>query len=185
MVTKRGDDAARTIRRILGAGPAALMVSLLLSNAASAHVFVAPTHLTIHVRDSTVSGMLVGRPECRGGQTVHLVIDGHVVDSTTTDVKGRYAFSFTPEPPVRIQTTFGGSQSGLHPHRHECRPSASRLVTRGAVLGASGSATPSGGTEAAAGAAFTGADVRAPLALTVIAVLLGASILLIVRRRSD
>jgi hypothetical protein len=172
-------------RRVLGTTAAGLVVSLVMCTAATAHVFVAPTHLTIHVKNSTVSGMLVGRPECRGGQTVHLVIDGQVIDSTTTDTKGRYVFSYTPQPPVRIQTRFDGSQSGPHPHRHMCQPSASRLVTRGAVLGTSGSATANSGTEPAATAAFTGADVRMPVALGVIAILVGASLLFIVRRRSD
>ena len=115
-------------------------------------------------------------------QTIRLLIDGQVIDSTTTDAQGRYTFSFTPESGVRIQTRFEGSRSGHHPHRHVCQPSASRLVTHGAVLGTGGGTT-GGGADPGATAA-SGSDVRVPVALAVIGILLGASLLLIVRRRS-
>ena len=167
---------------VLGTSAAYCIVSLLMCAAASAHVFSAPTNLSIQVKDSIVFGKLASRPECRGGQTIRLLIDGQVIDSTTTDAQGRYTFSFTPESGVRIQTRFDGSRSGHHPHRHVCQPSTSRLVTHGAVLGTGG--TTSGGADPGATAA-SGADVRVPVAIAVIGVLLGASLLLIVRRRSD
>lgn len=114
-----------------------------------------------------------------------LVIAGHVIDSTTTDAKGRYTFSYTPQPPASIQTRFGGSRTGQHPHKHICQASASRVVTTGAVAGAGGAAGGTGGTEqVAATAASTGADLRVPIALMIIALLLGASSLLLARRRS-
>jgi hypothetical protein len=160
-----------------------LVLSLLICVApASAHVFVAPTNLTIHAKGSTVSGMLVGRPECRGGQTIVLVVDGHVIDSTTTDTRGRYAFSYTLQPPSTVQTRFGGSHTGAHPHRHICRPSASRLVKTTAVRGASGTRNNTGGTDQSDTAAFTGTDVRVPLTLAIVGLILGASLLLLARR---
>jgi hypothetical protein len=162
---------------------APLIVSVLIGVApASAHVFDAPTHLTIQVRDSTVSGVLVARPECRDGQTVRLIVNGQVIASTTTDAKGRYAFAYTPQPPVRIQTRFGGSQSGNHPHRHICRPSESRLVSPGAVRGASG--TNSNGVTPLGATGSTGADIQVPLTVAVICLLLGTGLLLLGRRRN-
>ena len=184
-ISRAAQHGVGTARRLVGPTAAALLLSLAGSRVANAHVFVAPTHLTIHVKDSAVSGMLVGRPDCRGGQIVNLIVDDQPIDSTTTDSKGRYAFSFTPEPRDRIQTTFGGSQKGPHPHRHECLPSSSRVVSHGrvAVLGESGSRTiaPAG---PGAASAFTGGDVRAPTTVLLVALILGVSSLFIVRRRS-
>jgi len=102
--------------------------TMIAPHIASAGVFVGQTNLNIHVQEDVVSGMLVGRPECRGNQTIDLYVGGLWVDATTTDSAGHYAFAFTTVPPTTVQTTFGGSQAGQHPDRFDCTPSESRLV---------------------------------------------------------
>ena len=105
---------------------------------ASARVFVGQTNLNIHVQQDVVSGMLVGRPECRGNQTIDLYVGGLWVDATTTDSSGHYAFSFTAIPPTTVQTRFAGSKEGVHPNNHDCLPADSRLVVVNKVKTAKG-----------------------------------------------
>ncbi len=122
---------------------AALLVSvgtMIAPQMASAGVFVGQTNLTIHVQQDVVTGMLVGRPECRGNQTIGLYVDGVWVDATTTDSAGNYAFSFTAVPPTTVQTQFAGSQAGVHPDRFDCTPSDSRVVVINKVKTANGPA---------------------------------------------
>ena len=97
---------------------AVLLVSvgtMIAPQIANARVFVGQTNLNIHVQQDVVSGMLVGRPECRGNQTIDLYVGGLWVDATTTDSAGHYAFAFTAVPPTTVQTTFAGSQAGRAP----------------------------------------------------------------------
>lgn len=122
---------------------AALLVSvgtMIAPQMASAGVFVGQTNLTIHVQQDVVTGMLVGRPECRGNQTIDLYVDGVWADATTTDPAGNYAFSFTAVPPTTVQTQFAGSQAGVHPDRFDCTPSDSRVVVINKVKTANGPA---------------------------------------------
>ena len=97
---------------------AVLLVSvgtMIAPQIANARVFVGQTNLNIHVQQDVVSGMLVGRPECRGNQTIDLYVGGLWVDATTTDSAGHYAFAFTAVPPTTVQTRFAGSQAGRAP----------------------------------------------------------------------
>ena len=120
---------------------AVLLVSvgtMIAPQIANARVFVGQTNLNIHVQQDVVSGMLVGRPECRGNQTIDLYVGGLWVDATTTDSAGHYAFAFTAVPPTTVQTTFAGSQAGVHPDRFDCTPSESRVVKINKVKTAKG-----------------------------------------------
>jgi hypothetical protein len=122
---------------------AALLVSvgtMIAPQMASAGVFVGQTNLTIHVQQDVVTGMLVGRPECRGNQTIDLYVDGVWVDATTTDSSGNYAFAFTAVPPTTVQTRFAGSKEGVHPNNHDCLPADSRVVVVNKVKTANGPA---------------------------------------------
>ena len=122
---------------------AVLLVSvgaMIAPQMATAAVFVGHTNLTIHVQQDVVTGMLVGRPECRGNQTIDLYVDGVWADATTTDSTGKYAFSFTAVPPTTVQTRFAGSQAGEHPDRFDCTPSDSRVVVVNKVKTAHGPA---------------------------------------------
>ena len=105
---------------------------------ASADVFVGQTNLTIHVQENVITGMLVGRPECRGNQVIDLYVGGVLTDSTTTDGSGNYAFSITLGPPTTAQTQFAGSEIGVHPDRFTCTPSESRVVQVDKVKTANG-----------------------------------------------
>jgi hypothetical protein len=93
-----------------------------------ANVSVGHTNLTIHVKGSSVTGKLVGKPECRPNQTIELWIDGVSQTTTTTDGAGNYAFTWPLSAGNTVQTFFGGSQTGLHPNRFVCTPALSRLV---------------------------------------------------------
>jgi hypothetical protein len=122
---------------------AALLVSvgaMIAPQIASAGIFVGQTNLNIHVQQDVVSGMLVGRPECRGNQTIDLYVGGVWVDATTTDSAGHYAFAFTVAPPTTVQTRFAGSKEGVHPNNHDCLPADSRLVVVNKVKTANGPA---------------------------------------------
>ena len=114
--------------------------TMIAPHIASAGVFVGQTNLNIHVQEDVVSGMLVGRPECRGNQTIDLYVDGVWVDATTTDSSGHYAFAFTAVPPTTVQTRFAGSKEGVHPNNHDCLPADSRLVVVNKVKTANGPA---------------------------------------------
>jgi len=108
---------------------ASLFIVLVLSTqVASAAVFVGHTNLTIHVRGQTVSGKLVGRPQCRPDQAIELWIDGVLEDTTTTDAKGNYSFDTSITVGDDVQTRFGGSRTGQHPDRFICEPAQSRIV---------------------------------------------------------
>jgi hypothetical protein len=91
-------------------------------------VSVGHTNLTIHVKGSSVTGKLVGKPECRPNQTIELWIDGVSQTSTTTDGAGNYAFTWPLAAGNTVQTFFGGSQTGMHPNRFVCTPALSQLV---------------------------------------------------------
>jgi hypothetical protein len=122
---------------------AVLLVSvgtMMAPQIASAGVFVGQTNLNIHVQEDVVTGMLVGRPECRGNQTIDLYVGGVWADATTTDSAGNYAFAFTAVPPTTVQTRFAGSQAGVHPDRFDCTPSDSRVVVVNKVKTANGPA---------------------------------------------
>jgi hypothetical protein len=93
--------------------------------------------------------MLLGRPDCRGGQHIELYVDGVLADTTTTDATGHYGFAFTAVPPTTDQTTFAGSQTGVHPDRFTCTPSESRIVVVDKVKTASGPAKTSPTSRAA------------------------------------
>jgi hypothetical protein len=103
-------------------------VVLLSTQMADAAVFVGQTNLTIHVRGQTVSGKLVGRPECRPNQTIELWIDGVLQDTTQTDGRGNYSFDTSIAVGDDVQTRFQGSRTGEHPDRFICAPSNSRIV---------------------------------------------------------
>lgn len=107
---------------------------------AGANVFVGQTNLNIHVQEDWVTGMLVGRPECRGNQTIDLYVDGVWVDATTTGPAGDYAFAYTTVPPTTVQTRFAGSKEGVHPNNHDCLPANSRIVDVWKVKTANGPA---------------------------------------------
>jgi hypothetical protein len=131
---------------------AALVVSLgalMAPQVAAATVFVGQTNLTIHVQQDRITGMLVGRPECRGDQPIDLYVAGVHVDTTNTDGAGHYAFSYTSVPPTTVQTRFAGSQSGSHPDRFICTPSESRVVVIDKVKTAQGPAKPGSSSRAA------------------------------------
>jgi len=103
-------------------------VILLTTQMAGAAVLVGQTNLTIHVRGQTVSGKLVGRPECRPNQTIELWIDGVLQDTTSTDANGNYSFDTSKAVGDDVQTRFEGSRTGQHPNRFICAPSNSRIV---------------------------------------------------------
>ena len=122
---------------------AVLLVSvgtMIAPQIASAGVFVGQTNLNIHVQQDVVTGMLVGRPECRGNQTIDLYVGGVWADATTTDPAGHYAFAFTAVPPTTVQTRFAGSKEGVHPNNHDCLPADSRVVVVNKVKTANGPA---------------------------------------------
>jgi len=123
-------------------------VVLLSTQMADAAVFVGQTNLTIHVRGQTVSGKLVGRPECRPNQTIELWIDGVLQDTTQTDAGGNYSFDTSIAVGDDVQTRFQGSRTGEHPDRFICAPSNSRIVVIKHLKGShgeerAGSPTPS------------------------------------------
>jgi hypothetical protein len=96
---------------------------------ASANVFVGHTNLTIHVTGSSVSGKLVGNPQCRPDQTIELFVDGASQGTTSTDGSGNYSFTGSFSTGSTVYTFFAGSQTGLHPNRFVCTPAVSRVVT--------------------------------------------------------
>ncbi len=109
-----------------------LIAATLSAQYAWAAVFVGQTNLTIHVSGSSVTGKLVGRPECRPDQPLELLVDGAVQSTTTTDGAGNYTFTGSFSSGSSVQTSFGGSQAGLHPDRFDCTPALSRYtVERG------------------------------------------------------
>jgi hypothetical protein len=101
----------------------------LTAQAAWAEVSVGHTNLTIHVKGSSVTGKLVGKPACRPNQKIDLLIDGVSQTSTMTDSAGNYAFTWPLSAGNTVQTSFGGSHTGQHPNRLVCTPALSRLVT--------------------------------------------------------
>jgi hypothetical protein len=103
-------------------------VVLFSTQMADAAVFVGHTNLTIHVKGQTVSGKLVGRPECRPNQTIELFVDGVSQGTTTTDGSGNYSFTGSFSAGSTVYTFFAGSQTGLHPNRFICTPAVSRVV---------------------------------------------------------
>jgi hypothetical protein len=117
------------VRRALIAIGLVFTTLTILAPPSGAAVFSAPTHLTIHVRGSAVFGKLVGPPQCRGTQRIHLWINGTEVRSTLTDSGGNYLFATSLTSGDEVQTIFLGSREGFHPDRSNCAPSASRVVT--------------------------------------------------------
>ena len=128
------------MRRGLIAALLVLIGGILTPQIASAGVFVGQTNLNIHVQEDRVTGMLVGRPECRGDQRIDLYVGGVWTDWTTTDGLGNYGFDLTSVPPTTVQTRFAGSQTGVHPDRFTCTPSVSRIVDVWKVKTANGPA---------------------------------------------
>src|SRR5215203_3376671 len=116
------------MRRLFVSAVIAATVVGLWAQPAGAKVFVGHTNLTIHVTTQSVTGKLVGRPECRPGQTIELFVDGLLSQTTITDDMGNYSFSVTAAAPSKDQTRFEGSRTGEHPDRFICAPSLSRLV---------------------------------------------------------
>jgi len=116
------------MRRFWLASVVTVRAVLFFAQMADAAVFVGHTNLTIHVRGQTVSGKLVGRPECRPNQTIELWIDGVLQDTTTTDANGNYSFDTSISVGGDVQTRFQGSRTGQHPNRFICSPSNSRIV---------------------------------------------------------
>jgi len=116
------------MRRFWLASVVTVTAVLFFAQMADAAVFVGHTNLTIHVRGQTVSGKLVGRPECRPNQTIELWIDGVLQDTTTTDANGNYSFDTSISVGDDVQTRFQGSRTGQHPNRFICSPSNSRIV---------------------------------------------------------
>jgi hypothetical protein len=167
------------VRTRVGVVLGLMLAVVVTAGPASADVWIAPTHLTIHVKDSHVYGKLVGRPECRPGMTIHLFVDGVEVATTVTGPKGDYSFNHQPNPPESINTYFGGAQLADHPDHNECSPSSSRTVrvnVRAAVLGASGTAAGSGAAAIDPNSVLTGADVRRYGLLAGLCFLVGASL---------
>ena len=116
------------MRRGLAVVLLVLVGGMISPEIASATVFVGQTNLTIHVDGTSISGKLVGRPECRPNQTIELWVDGALQDTTTTDGDGNYGFTYPLVPPTDVQTRFGGSRTGEHPDRFICAPALSRIV---------------------------------------------------------
>jgi hypothetical protein len=179
-----------------------LVASLAFTSAAArAHVFVAPTALSIQLRGGpvdpgetvTITGRLAGRPACRANQRIDLVQNGvGVVATTTTDASGFYRFQVTVTEDTAFRTRFSGSASGVHPHSHVCAGSSSRLLrvkVRGPdVLGEAGTQPgnqPAGDTiTGVPGTALSGSDFL-PFAVAAGGLLIaGMAAVLITRRRS-
>jgi hypothetical protein len=118
-----------TVRRVLIAIGLVVATLTVFAPPSSAAVFSAPTNLTIHVRGSAVFGKLVGPPQCRNNQRIHLWVNGTHVRSTLTDSGGNYLFQTSLTSGDEVQTIFLGSREGNHPDRSNCAPSASRVVT--------------------------------------------------------
>ncbi len=139
------------MRRGLIAALFVLVGGMFAPQIAGATVLVGQTNLTIHVRGGSVEGKLVGNPACRGDQSIDLYVDGVLVDSTTTDGAGNYAFGVSLFPPTDVQTRFAGSRTGVHPDRFICEPANSRIVIVKKVHGAQASvASPRGAATALA-----------------------------------
>ena len=126
------------MRRGLIAALLVVVGGMIAPQTAGAGVWVGQTNLNIHVQENWVSGMLVGRPECRGNQTIDLYVGGVWVDATTTEADGGYVFAITVVPPTTVQTRFAGSKEGVHPNNHDCLPADSRLVVVNKVKTANG-----------------------------------------------
>jgi len=149
--------------------------AMLVSSTAVAHVSVRKTALSIHTRGRvdvgttiTITGKLTGHPSCRANQDINPIEVGTgIVDSTTTDAEGNYAFEWLVTGDAALQTHFSGSMAGVHPHAHLCAAATSRVLRiRTKSNGAGGAAD---GMVAAVSAlmARTGAavitSIRAPL----------------------
>lgn len=144
----------------------ALVTSVALMGQAGAVAGVAPTNLTIHADDAHVYGKLTGRPSCRDGQTIELVLDGVEIATATTGPDGRYSFDYGLVPPAEIRARFGGSTSGVHPDTLICTASISRVLR---FVPGAGSARPSGptpptGPDVGGAAISVGTAIRATLA---------------------
>ncbi len=118
------------LRRVAIVAVLVLVGSTLTAQGAWAKVFVGHTNLTIHATKSSVSGKLVGKPQCRPGQTIELFVDGASQGTTTTDGSGNYSFTGSFTAGSSVYTFFGGSQTGQHPNRFVCTPAVSRVVKR-------------------------------------------------------
>jgi hypothetical protein len=189
------------MRRIMVIG--SLVVAINGTAAAGwAHVFTAPTALSIQQRGGpvdagetvTITGKLAGRPPCRAGQSIDLVrLGGGLVATTTTDASGRYRFEITAVERFAVQARFGGSSAGVHPHSHLCDAATSRLLRlkitgeAGPLVLGEGSRRAGGGeviAAAADGTPLTGGNV-VPIGIAAVALLvLGVTALSIARRRT-
>src|SRR3954451_10506453 len=98
------------MRRTFTATVFVFTVIVLLVQPVSAMVIVGHTNLTIHVTGSSVSGKLVGKPQCRPNQTIELFVDGASQGTTSTDGSGNYSFTGSFSSGSTVYTFFGGSQ---------------------------------------------------------------------------
>ncbi len=196
-------------RKLLIASSIVAVVALAPVGQLAAHVFVDHTTLTIKASPTgpvtagqvvTISGRLVGKPECRAFQPIELIRLGTAeTQTTTTDAQGRYTFQVTVSEDSAFQAHFRGTRDGRHPHAHVCSASTSRVL-RIRVRGGGGStrdgtATPTAveGADArrttdvvatdADGTAFTGSDLVRVAVLSTLLLLMGTSAVVIGRRR--
>src|SRR5205085_4259267 len=116
------------MRRAFTSSALIVVATLFLVQPVSAMVFVGHTNLTIHVTQSSVSGKLVGKPQCRPNQTIELFVDGASQGTTSTDASGNYSFTGSFSAGSTVYTFFGGSHTGQHPNRFICTPAVSRVV---------------------------------------------------------
>ena len=170
-------------------------ITLLAGTAATAHVSVGRTTLSIQIRGDrvevgetvSITGRLGGKRSCRPGQQIDLIRPGSgVVATTTTDADGAYRFRIVATEDEVLQARFSGSVSGIHPHSHVCSASTSRTL-RMDVLGAGGGndVRDGGGTTAVNGgsSALTGRDVTPFAAIGAGLLMLGVLAALVGRQR--
>lgn len=158
---------------------AVVMLSIALTGPVGAVSGVAPTNLTIHVKDGLVYGMLAGPPVCRPGRTVDLVVNGLGVTSTTTDGHGRYSFTYEPSAGAQIRTEFDGAIMGVHPDTIVCHASVSRTIVAGRVPPKAGGREGNGVAAVPPGGAFKGVETATAAAVALAAAAVGTSLLVL------
>lgn len=171
-------------------GMAGLLVSIALMGSAQATASVAPTNLTIQVRDGRVFGILTGRPACRAGQSIELVVNGVQTSTTTTGARGRYSFTISLDAGSQVRTEFEGAIIGVHPDTLVCRGSTSKtIVVRGVLPGGGSNGGGPGGTtggtvpvDPAGGTAFAGGELAVAAGAGLVALATGVFLLMVARR---
>lgn len=167
-----------------------LLVSIALMGFAQAVSGVAPTNLTIQVRDGRVFGILTGRPVCRAGQPIELVVNGVETATATTNARGRYSFTFALDAGSQVRTEFEGAIVGIHPDTLVCRGSTSKaIVVRGVRPGGGSSGGGPGGAaggtapvSSAGGTAFSGREVVVAAGAGLVALATGVFLIMVARR---